>query len=373
MDTPDLAVRAGAVVLLRLYDVAYAVDLATAEALWLRSAGIPGSRSQLSSASAKSVAFGVAPVRLELGTVVLHAEGRALNASIDARVYDFGVAALALRVAVTDSPWSDFVALCNAVDRAAGPASANPLWQEQLERLRRTLDGALLRPNSSSLQEDYLVAGVQQWSEPTTAKSLLERVDLAPLLSGEQRPLSEAARRSLLSHRFSYFEDDLVVLTWDRAFVYEPRNDTDVADVLEVANAQLLELRYYDELLDAELPRMYDLVEDTRRTLYVFAPRRLAGLARTLYALVAEVTELTEKVDNALKVTEDVYLARVYSAALDLFRVPTFGAAVDRKLAIIRDTYTALYDEAFGRRGEIIELAIVLLILVELVIAVLHR
>ena len=51
------------------------------------------------------------------------------------------------------------------------------------------------------------------------------------------------------------------MLTWDRAFIYEPRRDSDVADVLEVANAQLLEMRYYDELLDAELPRMYDLIE----------------------------------------------------------------------------------------------------------------
>ncbi|MFW9331552.1 hypothetical protein ACN9OR_12145, partial [Glaesserella parasuis] len=93
---------------------------------------------------------------------------------------------------------------------------------------------------------------------------------------------------------------------------------------------QLLEMRYYDELLDAELPRMYDLVEATRRL--PLAPRRYAKLARRLYALVAEVTELTEKVDNALQVTEDVYLARVYTAALDLFRVRAVGAAVDRKL-----------------------------------------
>ena len=40
--------------------------------------------------------------------------------------------------------------------------------------------------------------------------------------------------------------------------------------------------------------------------------RRFADLARRLYTMVAEVTELTEKVDNALQVTEDVYLARIY-------------------------------------------------------------
>jgi len=88
---------------------------------------------------------------------------------------------------------------------------------------------------------------------------------------------------------------------------------------------------------------------------------------------VAEVTELTEKVDNALQVTEDVYLARIYAAALDLYRVPTVSRAVQRKLAIIRDTYTALYDEASSSRSEMMEAAILLLIFVELVLAVLRH
>jgi len=206
-----------------------------------------------------------------------------------------------------------------------------------------------------------------------TAEQLLERVDLAPLLSGEQRALSTAARQDLLRQCFSYYTDDLTVLTWDRAFIYEPRGDSDVIDVLEVANAQLLEMRYYDEVLDAELPRMYDLIERAQRTVPLFAPWRFANLARRLTTLVAEVTELTERVDNALQVTEDVYLARVYAAALELFRVPAFGAAVDRKLSIIRDSYTALYHEASAARSALMEAVIVGLIATEIVLALLRR
>jgi uncharacterized Rmd1/YagE family protein len=88
--------------------------------------------------------------------------------------------------------------------------------------------------------------------------------------------------------------------------------------------------------------------------------------------MVAEVTELTERVDNALQVTEDVYLARIYAAALELFRVPTVSAAVDRKLSIIRDTYTALYDEASGSRSELLEIFVLVLIAMEIVLAVLR-
>jgi hypothetical protein len=159
------------------------------------------------------------------------------------------------------------------------------------------------------------------------------------------------------------------VITWDRAFIFEPRPETDVADVLEMANAQLLEIRTYDEMLDEELPRMRDMVEAARRRLNLLASRRYARLARRLYTLVAEVSELTERVDNALQVTEDVYLARVYGAAMELFRVPNVSAAVDRKLAIIRETYTALHSEAAGARAELLEIAILVLIAVEIILS----
>ena len=125
--------------------------------------------------------------------------------------------------------------------------------------MRLGVDGALIRPSPSTLEEDYLIGVVHAFSEPMQAERLQQRIDLVPLLSGELRPLSDAAKLDLLRHRYSYYTDDLVALTWDRAFIYEPRGDSDVVDVLEVANAQLLEMRYYDELLDAELPRMYDL------------------------------------------------------------------------------------------------------------------
>jgi hypothetical protein len=99
------------------------------------------------------------------------------------------------------------------------------------------------------------------------------------------------------------------------------------------------------------------------------ARRRYAGLARSLHGLLAEVTEVSERVENALVVTEDVYLAKVYSAALEQHRVRDWSGAVDRKLAIIRDTYTALYDEATAARAEYLEMAIVLLIVLEIVLA----
>jgi hypothetical protein len=364
----DLVVNAGAIVALRLFDIAYSIDLGRVEAL---TAAQPGSasRAKLSGTPEKAVAFGVPPIVLALDPVTIGSGESAARAEVTARFYDFGALALAVRVPVSAMRWADFATAVQAVDHAIGPAADGAFWQALLDRARKLVMPALDRPSAATIEEDYLLAIVHELDEPLTSAGLLERVDLVPLLSGERRALSESARRDLLRQSFSYYVDDLVVLTWDRAFIYEPRGDSDVADVLEVANAQLLELRYYDELLDDELPAMYDRVEAARGARPLFAARRFAELARRLYTLVAEVTELTEKVDNALQVTEDVYLARIYGTALELFRVPKLGAAVDRKLAIVRDTYTALYNEASGSRAELLELAIIVLIMIEIVLA----
>lgn len=360
-------ITAGQVTALRLFDIANAIDLVRAEDLWSRQAR-QGARSRLSGTPPKAVAFGDPPLGLVLPHVTLQIAGRAVEAFVTARLYNFGAVTLAMRIAADGLTWPAYAALVNHMDAAVGPGAAIDPWQAALANLRAEIGPALDRPNPAPLEEDYLIATVHGFDPPVAAASIGGELDLVYLLSGEQRRLAEGARADLLARRFSYYTDDLVVLTWDRAFIYEPQRDTDVADVLEVANAQLLEMRYYDELLDEELPRMYDLVEATRR--WSFAPRRFARLARRLYTLVAEVTELTEKVDNALQVTEDVYLARVYAAALDLFRVKPVSEAVDRKLAIIRDTYQALYDESASGRAGLMEAAVVVLILVEIVLAV---
>jgi hypothetical protein len=361
-----MKVVTGHILALRLFDIAYAIDLGVAQNLLARIASGQAVRSRLVGTPPKAMAFDVPPLNVTLELVLLDLDGVMVEATLTARLYDFGAVTLALRVPGAGLDWAQFTARVNAVDRVLEDMA---FWSSRLEGLRTMLGAALMKPSASGLTEDTLIGVVHEFDATPTGAEILQRLDLVPLLSGETRQLSDAARADLLRWQFSYYVDDLVVLTWDRAFIYEPRGESDVADVLEVANAQLLEMRYYDELLDDELPAMYDLVEGARRGLNVLAARRYAGLARRLYTLVAEVTELTEKVDNALQVTEDVYLARVYAAALDNYRVPTVSAAVARKLAIIRDTYTALYDEASAGRSEIMEAAIVLLIVTELALA----
>lgn len=364
----DLRARGSAVVY-RLFDIGYEMRLD--KALELLSTSAPERVLPLHQ-EAQAIHIPNPPVSVALGEAELVIVGERCNAAVSARLFDFGVAALRVTVpAPREMTWTEFSAFGNAVN--SDPAIAS-LVDQHLQSLRDQVAPAIERPGLAPLSEEYVVyrlTALTRDGAPVLAAEALTDADVVPLLLNESRPLSEGARRELMPHRFSYYGDDMAILTWDSALVVDPvPGDTDVQFVLEFANAQLLELRFYDALLDAELPRMYDRIAQARSRLRAFPSRRFSRVLAELQTLVADSTELVERVENALKVTDDVYLAKVYAAALEIFRGRAWRAGIDRKLTIIRETYEMLNAEAEARRSETLEIAIVVLILLEIVLAI---
>ncbi|MDQ4019749.1 MAG: hypothetical protein M3188_07970, partial [Actinomycetota bacterium] len=309
MAGPGLIRVRGAAVLYRLHDVGYEIHLD--RALELLASSAP-ERARPSRAEAQAIEILTPPVSVSLGPERLVVGGRPLDAHVSARIFHFGVVSLRVRVtAPTEMTWEEFTAFGNAVQAADSAA----LFSAHLQALAARIESATERPFLAPLTEDYImfrVNGLRVVGGEVSAADALRHVDVAPLLLNESRPLSRAAREEMLPHRFSYYADDLAILTWENALVVDPASaeETDVEYVLEFANAQLLELRYYDALLDAELPRIYDRVTEHRAGRYF---RRFTMLLADLQTLVADSTETVERAENALKVTDDVYLARIYT------------------------------------------------------------
>jgi hypothetical protein len=354
----------------RLLDVGYSISLD--RALDLLAASAP-ERVRPVRGEAAALQIPNPPVAVILGGERVSIGGTPMDAEVSARIFDFGVVSLRVRLAApAGRDWDTFVALGNAVD--AEP-SIQELLEHHAQRLFQRITPAIVRPAIAPLREDYIVFRLHdaQDAEGTalSAEEFMRRVDVAPLLLNERRSLSSSARAELLQHRFSYYADDLTLLTWDNALVLDRADgETDVEFILEFANAQLLELRYYDAVLDGELPKLHDRIEAARRSGVRFFTRRYSHLLGEMQRLFADTTELVERAENSLKVTDDVYLARIYLAALEIFRGRAWRAGVDRKLTLVRDTYEMLNGEAQSVRAEGLEWAIVVLILAEIVMAV---
>ena len=366
-DTASLRVIDAAAIAYRLYDIGYEIDLDRASALF---APDGATRERPGRNEAQALQIVNPPLFVALGSEALTIDGAELRAEVSVRLYDFGACSLQLRV---DAPgameWERFTEFGNAID--ASPALP-AIFARHLESLRARVAPAVNRPNLAPVVEDYVVFRITRLADEAGASlgtGVLTDDHIVPLLLRERRGLSPDARRELLPHRFSYYPDDLTVLTWDNALVVEPRaDDRDVEYILEFANAQLLELRFYDAVLDAELPAMYDRIAAARGRMSALPTWRYRPLLARLQTRVADVTETVERVDNALKVTDDVYLARIYAAALELFRGTAWRRGIERKLRIVRETYGMLNAEAQAARAELLEIAIIALIVIEIVL-----
>lgn len=348
----------GRATLYRLYDVGFEVDLARAAQL-----------------AAPDTTGHPRPRRGEAAAIVTPRPPLTVDpvgeSGITAAIFDFGVVSMRLQVsAQADESWDAFVRFAGGVHNGAEPrAKLDRRVRELLQRLRP----AVVRPTIADVAEEYIVFRADRLCAADGggfAPSRLPADALGRLLLNESRPLSPSALQELLPHRFGYTQEDFVALTWESALVIEPeRHDEDVEYVLEFANAQLLELRVFDAVLDAELPRMYDRVAAVRTASPVQVARPYRRLLAELQTRVADVTDIVERAENAFKVTDDVYLARVYSAALEIFRGAAWRRGIDRKLGIMRETYEMLNAESQAVRAEALELAIVLLIVVEVVMS----
>ena len=102
--------------------------------------------------------------------------------------------------------------------------------------------------------ESYAVVFVEAVRGAPSADEVLERADLARLLLGETTvpELSDAERADVTRRHFSYGGTTWWSSTGTRPSSTSPRAREDIPDILEIANAQLLELRYYDDVLDQQ-------------------------------------------------------------------------------------------------------------------------
>jgi hypothetical protein len=282
------------------------------------------------------------------------------------RVYDYGVMSLALSRAFSGS-WAELVTLGQTlIENDEIERHAERMCRAIVDRLRP----ALLRPHQQFLSEDYLVYIVNELETAQSAEALVAARgdDIAAMLRGERQPLSDQEKQTILRHRISYLADDLVVPTWNAAFVYDtPAGAQAALEILEFANSQLLEFRYYDNRLDSELGAIYARLQ--RPQWYErWMGARYTRAARQVHALFIDVNDVTDRTENALKFIGDIYAVRLFRLVADRLGLATWKADVEGKLKTLDDIYRFAVEQSAMSRGELLEAAIVAILVFELVL-----
>jgi hypothetical protein len=350
----------------RLYDVADGLDLERARSLVSDNAS---TRVRFKREGSEYVQLSSPPLSLELGPRSLTVGGRPVEVQLAARLFHHGAVSVCARVPV--EPGITLEGLVPVADELYDSPQVDALCLDELTKLRALLTAAFDDPHLWEQHESYTVLLVTALEGHPTAAQLLGEPDLARLVMGESRApqLSPGEVREVLGNAWSYTPHDLAVVEWNAGLIYEPSGSEDLVNLLEIASAQLLELRYYDSVLDGELGRLHDAIAAKRPpgSLLLVSPYK--ELLRQLMLTLIELSEFIERIENALKIVGDVYLARVYEGAVRQLRIGRWTEQVTRKHRLLQQTYALLKGEVDTNRALTLEVMVVVLILFEVVMA----
>ena len=344
-----------------VYDIADAVDLRRVRTV--RGEGLARAPLHLRrEASSEFIQYPVAPLIVRLPDLEDY------GATVRVKIFDYGVVSLRLSVPFAGT-WAEYAALSRRLRRDARlETAARAALDDVLVEIAATLDDP-----HEPLIEDYFVLDVDHFERPVDGRELT--TDLAPhlakLLLFEDRSLVASEEAEALRVAFSYYADDLVVVQWDAAFVYDrPEGAEATMDILEFANSQLVEFRTYDARLDEELDAIYAL-EPGRATQRFQRGRESSVRADRVRYLLVDILELTDRTSNALKIIGDAYYARFYRAVSGRLGLADWQRQIDAKLRSVSEIYRVFQDQAQYARSEFLEIIVIVLIAVEAVIGVL--
>jgi hypothetical protein len=159
------------------------------------------------------------------------------------KYFDYGVVSVELELDF-EADWGDLVRLSSRWIAAPEiEKCASGLTRAHLDRARP----ALVDAYEPWLSEDYYVIHLKEALDdegrPMTAAGMLATRggEIAQIVGGDSLPLAEAERTEALQSSMSYYPNDLLVVGWVAALVYDtPEGAAPAIQLLEYANTQLL-------------------------------------------------------------------------------------------------------------------------------------
>jgi hypothetical protein len=282
------------------------------------------------------------------------------------RVFDYGV----ISVQLAQKFETDWRGLVGMAHRWVAAPDIEARAETVARGIAAQLKYDLVKPADTWMSEDYAVieinAATARDGSPASAQRLLEErgSELACIVRGEAMELADSEQHEILRSSLSYYPADLLLAGWNAAVVHDDEEGAAATlQILEYANTQLLEFRFFDELLSRDLAQVYRLLEKPRG---ITARWHLAREASRLNALRLDVMELAERTDNSLKFLGDMFYARAYRLASERIGVGDYRKLVEAKLRAAGDLYEFMTNEFHHGRAFILELAVVIILIIDL-------
>jgi hypothetical protein len=178
---------------------------------------------------------------------------------------------------------------------------------------------------------------------------------MAGLLKSEKLQLDEKEVEHTLSYQLKYAKDDLIIVDWDGAFIFDPEGEVgETIELLELANYQLLRYRIFDEDLDERLKKSSKLTQaETGRW---FRTKEVTQAFREMVKIRSQSISQFESLEREIKLIGDWYSARLYDLLTKKFRLDEWRNSVRNKIESLEDVYTIVSENLGMSRMQMLEM-----------------
>ncbi len=356
----------GRILVYRVYDIGEEVDLEKAEKI-LSDVTTSRSKFRLKKINQQAVIVSNDPLSVLLGQYNYSYQEREFTCEMSAKIWEFGTISITLEYTIPEG--TTFDDLCTMSTLIQDYDDLDEYARMKARELSQQIQSAIGKFNGikdTEVYEDYSLFFIEKIAKDyEDVSQILKDEDIASLiLSEEKNTLSPQIYERVYETKLQYYKNDLAVIDWNSAFIIEPSGSMDIPDVIEFALNQLLEMRYYDDLLDKKLREIYSAIE--LKDMSIFSTR-YTDLALEAGQRYIEIAEIVETVENSLKVIGDLYHSVVFRTASKKFRFADWQSSIDNKLENLAEICKLLLDHINHRRSHLLELTVIALISLELI------
>jgi hypothetical protein len=192
--------------------------------------------------------------------------------------------------------------------------------------------------------EEYSVFAVTNY-EGDPDQFLKHKDVIVSLLKSEILDLDPQEVQYTLGSKIKYGNNDLSIIDWDGAFLFDPSGDIEEdLELLTLANLQLLRHRILDHQIDSRLSRMAELVHNIPVSGARLRGKEMAQrMKETMEIRMVSISEL-QRLERDIKLIGDWYSARFYELAAAKFKIDEWRRTIRSKLESLEDTYSLVVE-----------------------------
>lgn len=220
------------------------------------------------------------------------------------------------------------------------------------------------RGGKFEMSEEYSIGIVRNY-EGDPEQFLKYGNAIASFLKSERMPLDEKEVEYTLSAQIKYANNDLVIVDWDGAFVFDPNGEYEsIVELLQIANLQLLRYRMLDVDLDHRLREVGRVVKEHVGKLTIFRTKEVEQAFRGVIAIRSRSIAEFEAIDREIKLIGDWYSARLYELVGKKMRFDAWKIAIREKLDSLEDIYSIVSENFSMSRTHYLEFIQIILFFV---------